>query len=81
MGEHDAAPSRGRVGGQLVLAGEDGRRLGPVDEVIRQTGFRPDLTFVGEFRVALAERLQAPAEWLRGSSPTSTPAALSTPMV
>ncbi|WP_308296865.1 NAD(P)-binding domain-containing protein [Streptomyces sp. ISL-44] len=43
-----------------VLTGEDGRRLDPVDEVIGLTGFRPDLSFVDELRLALDERLQAP---------------------
>ncbi|MEV6956936.1 NAD(P)-binding domain-containing protein [Streptomyces sp. NPDC051183] len=48
--------------GRLVLAGEDGRRLDPVDEVIVLTGFRPDLGFLGELRLGLDERLQAPVE-------------------
>ncbi|MFI6941937.1 NAD(P)-binding domain-containing protein [Streptomyces sp. NPDC050418] len=48
--------------GQLILVGEDGRRLDPVDEAIGLTGFRPDLTFVDELRLALDERLQAPVE-------------------
>lgn len=46
--------------GRLVLVGEDGRRLDPVDEVIVLTGFRPDLSFLGELRLGLDERLQAP---------------------
>ncbi|MBM7088376.1 NAD(P)-binding domain-containing protein [Streptomyces sp. S12] len=46
--------------GRLVLAGEDGRRLEPVDEVIVLTGFRPDLSFLNELRLGLDERLQAP---------------------
>ncbi|MEY7975017.1 NAD(P)-binding domain-containing protein [Streptomyces pilosus] len=46
--------------GRLVLAGEDGRRLDAVDEVIVLTGFRPDLSFLGELRLRLDERLQAP---------------------
>lgn len=46
--------------GRLVLVGEDGRRLDPVDEVIVLTGLRPDLSFLGELRLALDERLQAP---------------------
>ncbi|UQX05039.1 NAD(P)-binding domain-containing protein [Streptomyces sp. RerS4] len=53
--ERDAA-------GRLVLVGEDGRRLAPVDEVIGLTGFRPDLTFLDELRLGLDERLQAPTE-------------------
>ncbi|MFD5890635.1 NAD(P)-binding domain-containing protein [Streptomyces sp. NPDC060334] len=48
--------------GRLVLVGEDGRRLDPVDEVIVLTGLRPDLTFLDELRLGLDERLQAPIE-------------------
>ncbi|MGW2896437.1 NAD(P)-binding domain-containing protein [Streptomyces sp. NPDC001212] len=48
--------------GRLVLVGEDGRRLQPVDEVIVLTGFRPDLSFLSEVRLNLDERLQAPVE-------------------
>jgi glycine/D-amino acid oxidase-like deaminating enzyme len=46
--------------GRLVLVGDDGRRLEAVDEVIVLTGLRPDLTFLGEIRLGLDERLQAP---------------------
>ncbi|MEV0694128.1 NAD(P)-binding domain-containing protein [Streptomyces sp. NPDC050388] len=46
--------------GRLILAGEDGRRLDAVDEVIVLTGFRPDLSFLSEIRLGLDERLQAP---------------------
>ncbi|MEV4947730.1 NAD(P)-binding domain-containing protein [Streptomyces sp. NPDC053755] len=49
-----------REGERLVLVAEDGRRTGPVDEVIVLTGFRPDLTFLDELRLDLDERLQAP---------------------
>ncbi|MGY3340178.1 thioredoxin reductase [Streptomyces filamentosus] len=49
-----------RDGDRLVLRAEDGRGLGPVDEVIALTGFRPDLGFLGELRLGLDERLQAP---------------------
>ncbi|WP_406451156.1 NAD(P)-binding domain-containing protein [Streptomyces sp. NBC_00876] len=48
--------------GRLVLVGEDGRRMDPVDEVIVLTGLRPDLSFLSELRLALDERLQAPVE-------------------
>ncbi|MEU0396496.1 NAD(P)-binding domain-containing protein [Streptomyces sp. NPDC006208] len=47
---------------RLILIGEDGRRLDPVDEVIVLTGFRPDLSFLSEIRLGLDERLQAPLE-------------------
>ncbi|MFZ3498224.1 NAD(P)-binding domain-containing protein [Streptomyces sp. 5.8] len=46
--------------GRLILVGEDGRRLDPVDEVVVLTGLRPDLTFLDELRLGLDERLQAP---------------------
>ncbi|MFE2517688.1 FAD-dependent oxidoreductase [Streptomyces mirabilis] len=48
--------------GRLILVGEDGRRLDPVDEVIVLTGFRPDLAFLSEIRLGLDERLQAPID-------------------
>ncbi|MFD3488773.1 FAD-dependent oxidoreductase [Streptomyces sp. NPDC058665] len=48
--------------GRLVLTGEDGRRLDPVDEVVVLTGLRPDLSFLSEIRLRLDERLQAPVE-------------------
>ncbi|MCX4740878.1 NAD(P)-binding domain-containing protein [Streptomyces antibioticus] len=48
--------------GRLVLVGEDGRRLDPVDEVIVLTGLRPDLSFLSEIRLGLDDRLQAPTE-------------------
>lgn len=48
--------------GRLILTGEDGRRLDPVDEIIVLTGLRPDLSFLSELRLALDERLQAPRE-------------------
>lgn len=49
-----------RDGERLVLVAEDGRRSAPVDEIIALTGFRPDLAPLGELRLALDERLQAP---------------------
>ncbi|MFJ4817717.1 NAD(P)-binding domain-containing protein [Streptomyces sp. NPDC088801] len=48
--------------GRLLLVGDDGRRLDPVDEVIVLTGFRPDLSFLEELRLGLDERLRAPVE-------------------
>ncbi|MDD1063650.1 NAD(P)-binding domain-containing protein [Streptomyces cocklensis] len=45
---------------RLVMVGDDGRRLEPVDEVIVLTGLRPDLSFLSELRLGLDERLQAP---------------------
>ncbi|MCX5128044.1 FAD-dependent oxidoreductase [Streptomyces sp. NBC_00347] len=46
--------------GTLTLVSEDGTRTEPVDEVIALTGLRPDLSFLGELRLDLDERLQAP---------------------
>ncbi|WP_329212317.1 NAD(P)-binding domain-containing protein [Streptomyces sp. NBC_01708] len=48
--------------GRLILIGEDGRKLDPVDEVVVLTGLRPDLSFLSEIRLGLDERLQAPTE-------------------
>jgi hypothetical protein len=43
---------------------EDGRRTGPVDEVIVLTGLRPDLSFLSELRLGLGldERPEAPLD-------------------
>ncbi|WP_079032216.1 FAD-dependent oxidoreductase [Streptomyces specialis] len=49
-----------RDGERLVLVADDGRRTGPVDEVIALTGLRPDLSFLSEVRLGLDERLSAP---------------------
>jgi thioredoxin reductase len=46
--------------GRLVLESTDGRRLGPVDEVVVLTGFRPDLSWLSELRLDLDPTLQAP---------------------
>ncbi|GAA4655979.1 NAD(P)-binding domain-containing protein [Streptomyces chumphonensis] len=48
--------------GHLILVGEDGRRVGPVDEAVVLTGFRPDVSFLEEVRLRLDERLQAPVD-------------------
>ncbi|WP_233580481.1 NAD(P)-binding domain-containing protein [Streptomyces triticirhizae] len=47
--------------GRLVLVAEDGRRTEPVDRVVVLTGLRPDLSFLGEVRLGLDERLSAPS--------------------
>lgn len=50
-----------RVGdGALVLGSVDGARVGPVDEVLALTGFRPDLSMHAEVRLDLDPVLQAP---------------------
>lgn len=43
----------------IVIAGEE-ERLGPVDEIIAATGFRPDLSFLREMRLALDPSLESP---------------------
>jgi hypothetical protein len=45
--------------GRLVLESFDGARVGPVDEVVVLTGFRPDLSFLSEVRLDLDPVLQA----------------------
>ncbi|HWM02220.1 MAG TPA: FAD-dependent oxidoreductase [Actinophytocola sp.] len=49
-----------QTGGQVVVGSIDGRRLGPVDEIVVLTGFRPDLSFLSEVRLDLDAVLQAP---------------------
>src|SRR5258708_8430176 len=43
----------------IVIAGEE-QRLGPVDEIIATTGFRPDLSLLRELRLALHPGLTSP---------------------
>jgi thioredoxin reductase len=43
----------------IVIAGEE-ERLGPVNEIIATTGFRPDLTLLRELRLALDAGLESP---------------------
>jgi thioredoxin reductase len=43
----------------IVIAGEE-QRLGPVDEIIATTGFRPDLSLLRELRLALDASLESP---------------------
>ncbi|QVQ52241.1 NAD(P)-binding domain-containing protein [Spiractinospora alimapuensis] len=47
---------------RLVLVSEDARELTSVDEVVAVTGFRPDLSFLSEVRLALDTSLQAPVD-------------------
>lgn len=44
----------------IVLAADDGARLGPVDEVIVATGFRPEPRLLRELRTGLDPSLEAP---------------------
>ncbi|MGI5121552.1 FAD-dependent oxidoreductase [Marinactinospora thermotolerans] len=54
---------RARVeNGGVVLVGDDGRALEPVDEVVALTGFRPDLSFLSEIRLGLDTTLEAPVD-------------------
>jgi thioredoxin reductase len=43
----------------IIIAGEE-ERLGPVNEIIATTGFRPDLSLVRELRLALDTSLESP---------------------
>lgn len=48
-----------RAGMQLVVVGEE-QRLGPVDEIMVTTGFRPDLSILGELRLGLDPAVESP---------------------
>lgn len=50
------------VNGRAIVTAEDARTLAPADHVITLTGFRPDLTFLSETRLALDAVLQAPVK-------------------
>ena len=54
-GFHTRAVTRGE---RLVVS--DGSRAISADEVIAATGFRPDLSLLGELRLALDDRVEAP---------------------
>lgn len=43
-----------------IVAHGDGRQIGPVDEIVAATGFRPDLSVLSELRIALDHGTQAP---------------------
>jgi len=45
----------------VVVEGQDGRLLGPVDRVVATTGFRPDLELLRELRMDLDPWLEAPS--------------------
>lgn len=49
-----------RVGEQVMIHADDERALGPFDEVIACTGFRPDLSPLSELRIKLDEQVDAP---------------------
>ncbi|MDQ6674993.1 MAG: flavoprotein, partial [Chloroflexota bacterium] len=50
-----------RTADGLVLMGEDGEMLGPVDEIVCATGFRPDLSISRELRLDLDAAVEAPS--------------------
>ena len=50
------------AGRALVVESDDGSRLGPIDEVVVATGFRPDLSIARELRVKLDPWLEAPEQ-------------------
>ncbi len=50
-----------RTSSGLMLVGEDGATLGPVDEIVCATGFRPDLSVTRELRLDLDAALEAPS--------------------
>lgn len=49
-----------RDGESVVVQGDDGARIGPVDEIVVATGFRPDLALARELRLRLDPWLEAP---------------------
>jgi thioredoxin reductase len=44
----------------VLLVGDGGTRIGPVDEIVCATGFRPDLTVTRELRLDLDPAVEAP---------------------
>jgi hypothetical protein len=48
-----------------VVIGEDGETLGPVDEIVCATGFRPDLSLTRELRLDLDAAVEAPSALAR----------------
>ena len=48
--------------GAVVVESDDGNRLGPVDEIVVATGFRPNLSVARELRVKLDPWLEAPEQ-------------------
>jgi hypothetical protein len=55
------AEVRRTTDGMLLLVGEDGGTLGPVDEIVCATGFRPDLSITRELRLDLDSAVEAPS--------------------
>lgn len=49
-------------GGAIGVESDDGRRIGPLDEIVVATGFRPDLSLARELRLRLDPWLEAPEQ-------------------
>ena len=49
-----------REGARVTVLDAQGRALGPFDEIIAVTGFRPDLTMLGELRLDLDPAVESP---------------------
>ena len=49
-----------RDGARVTVIDAEGRALGPVEEIIAATGFRPDLTMLGELRLDLDPAVESP---------------------
>jgi hypothetical protein len=49
-----------RSGSKIILRSADERMIGPFDEVIAVTGFRPDLAMLGELRLDLDPAVESP---------------------
>jgi len=48
--------------GALHVESDDGQRIGPVDEIVVATGFRPDVSLARELRLRLDPWLEAPEQ-------------------
>ena len=51
-----------REEGGIIVETDEGNKLGPVDEIIVTTGFRPDLSLARELRLDLDPWLEAPTQ-------------------
>ncbi|HSE45757.1 MAG TPA: NAD(P)-binding domain-containing protein, partial [Gemmatimonadales bacterium] len=49
-----------RSGAKVMLRSADGRAIGPFDELVAVTGFRPDLAMLGELRLDLDPAVESP---------------------
>ena len=49
-----------RAGARVTLRAADGRAIGPLDEVVAVTGFRPDLAMLRELRLDLDAMVESP---------------------